>query len=1047
MDYASMKAKADSHWGSLVNLRQPLIHVGMGTCGKAAGAEKVLAAVNQSLRRMSLLGRILQVGCIGMCYLEPIIAVRKAGGPLIYYGNVTPEGTEEILSSYLLDDDPKPQMAVCTLGEDSVDGIPRFSELPMIRPQVRIALRNCGLIDPENIDHYIARGGYSGLKRALQMKPEEVIQEIKDSGLRGRGGAGFPTGVKWDFAEKAPGKTKYFICNADEGDPGAFMDRSLLEGDPHSVLEGMLIGAYGIGAREGYVYVRAEYPLAIKRLESALKQMKEYGLLGRNILGSNFHFRIKIKEGAGAFVCGEETALMASIEGSRGMPNSRPPFPARAGLWGKPTNINNVETLSNVSAILERDAKWFAGHGTEKSRGTKNFSLAGNVNRTGLIEVPMGITLGEIIYDIGGGVPEEKRLKAVQTGGPSGGCIPASLLNLPVEYESLAKAGSIMGSGGMVVMDEDTCMVDMARYFLTFTHEESCGKCMPCRLGTRQMLEILEDICQGIGKPEDLELLEDLSTAVQKGSLCGLGQTAPNPVYTTIQYFRSEYDAHIREKRCPAVVCPALFTAPCQHGCPIGMDIPAYIALVREGRLDDAYKVLLRTNPFPSVCGRVCDHPCQLKCRRGTLDEPVGIKNLKRYITDHARPPEAKPLTPIRKERIAIIGAGPAGLTAAKDLFLRGYQVTLFEALPEPGGMLRYGIPEYRLPKNILKNEIDAILGLGIELQTATRVGQDIPWLLILEEYDAIFLAPGAQRSTSMGIKGEALKGVQGAVEFLREVNLSHSFDVGDRVAVVGGGNSAIDAARSVLRLGAREVHILYRRLLEDMPAQKEEIRAAEEEGVKIHFLVSPIEIAGTNGRVEEVVCQRMILDEFDSSGRRRPRPIPNSEFSLSVDRVLMATGQSTEMPFKGQFGSVEVSQRGLVEIREGAFTRTGHPKVFAGGDVVTGPSTVAWAIAAGHRAASEIDATTCLRNQESPLTVTGEAEITIPMEIDEVVVERPRERMPVRAAEERCKSFSEAELGYTDEQALSEACRCLRCDIQIEEEFEEPAQKEIVGA
>jgi NADH-quinone oxidoreductase subunit F len=402
-----------------------------------------------------------------------------------------------------------------------------------------------------------------------------------------------------DFARKAL-DSKFFICNADEGDPGAFMDRSLLEGDPHSVLEGMLIGAYCIGAKDGYVYVRAEYPLAIRRIETALKQMEKYGLLGENILGSGFHFQIKIKEGAGAFVCGEETALMASIEGSRGMPRSRPPFPAQAGLWGMPTNINNVETLSSVSAIMERGAAWYAGYGTEKSRGTKTFSLAGNVNRTGLIEVPLGITLGEIIYDIGGGIPKGKKLKAVQTGGPSGGCIPVSLLNLPVDYEALAAAGSIMGSGGMVVMDEDTCMVDMARYFLTFTHSESCGKCLPCRLGTKQMLNILEAICGGRGKAEDLERLETLSEAIQKGSLCGLGQTSPNPVRTTLRYFMSEYEAHPR-KAMPATVCGACSP---RHASTRARSrwTPAYLTLAREGRLEDAHKVLLKPT-FPAVCG------------------------------------------------------------------------------------------------------------------------------------------------------------------------------------------------------------------------------------------------------------------------------------------------------------------------------------------------------------------------------------------------------------------------------------------------------------
>ena len=559
MDFTLVKTQAEREWEALQNPQQPLIYIGMGTCGRAAGAEEVYAAAKQTLKQMDMSGRILQVGCIGMCYLEPLMAVRKPGGPFLYYGNLTAKRTEEILSAFLLDDDFKSEWAVCSLGEGSVGEIPRFEELPMIKPQKRIALRNCGLIDPEEIKHYIARDGYSGLQKALLMKPEEVIQEVKDSGLRGRGGAGFPTGVKWEFANKAPGRTKYIICNADEGDPGAFMDRSLLEGDPHAVLEGMLIGAYAIGCNEGYIYIRAEYPLAIKRLETALEQMKQYGLLGKKILGSTFRFQIHIKQGAGAFVCGEETALMASIAGGRGMPRSRPPFPAGKGLWGKPTNINNVETLANVSAILARGARWFASYGTEKSKGTKTFSLAGKVQRTGLIEVPMGISLGEIINEIGGGVPKGKTLKAVQTGGPSGGCIPAELFDLPVDYESLAEAGSIMGSGGMVVMDENTCMVDITRYFQAFTAEESCGKCIPCRLGTRQTLDILNDICAGQAAPEDLEVIERVSETVRKGSLCGLGQTAPNPVRTTLRYFRPEYEHHILDKKCPAGVCKALF--------------------------------------------------------------------------------------------------------------------------------------------------------------------------------------------------------------------------------------------------------------------------------------------------------------------------------------------------------------------------------------------------------------------------------------------------------------------------------------------------------
>lgn len=558
MDYTSMKTKADREWNFLENLPQPLVQIGMGTCGKAAGAGAVLAAVKRTFKKTHYLGRVMEVGCIGLCYLEPLMAVRKPGRPFIYYGNLNPEKAEEILSRYILEDDPSPRLAACTLGNGSIEGIPRFHELPMIRPQVRIALRNCGLIDPENIDHYIARGGYSGLRRALEMPPEEVIREIKASGLRGRGGAGFPTGLKWEFAAKTQSKTRYIVCNADEGDPGAFMDRSLLEGDPHAVLEGLLIGAYAIGSAEGYIYARAEYPLAIQRVETALKQMNTYGLLGKGILGSRFQFQVQIKQGAGAFVCGEETALMASIMGERGMPRPRPPFPAQRGLWDKPTNINNVETWVNVPRIMARGADWFASIGTERSKGTKVFALTGKVRNTGLAEVPMGVSIRDIVFEIGGGIQNDRKYKAVQIGGPSGGCIPWSLIDTPVDYDSLVKAGAMMGSGGMVVVDDTTCMVDLARFFMHFVQSESCGKCTPCRVGTRLMLECLERICAGEGKPGDIDWLIEMGHRVKSHSLCGLGQTAPNPVLTTIQYFRDEYEAHVDHRVCPAGACTAL---------------------------------------------------------------------------------------------------------------------------------------------------------------------------------------------------------------------------------------------------------------------------------------------------------------------------------------------------------------------------------------------------------------------------------------------------------------------------------------------------------
>jgi len=560
MTFGEIHKQAILEWEALQNSEKPRIFVGTATCGRAAGAMAVLEAIDKELSRRNIDAIITQVGCIGLCYAEPLVDIIKANRPRICYGGVSPEIIPQLIEDYIISDNPRPDMALGTIGEYSIDGLPKLFELPMLRPQVRISLRNCGLIDPEDIKQYVANGGYSGLAKALRMSPEEVIEEIKKSGLRGRGGAGFPTGQKWEFCRRSPGKEKYLICNADEGDPGAFMDRSLLESDPHAVLEGMLIGAYAIGATQGYIYCRAEYPLAIERLKMALKQMAEYRLLGDNMLGSGFSFQIEMKEGAGAFVCGEETALMMSIEGKRGMPRSRPPFPAVSGLWGKPTNINNVETWANVSAILQRGGDWYASFGTEKSKGTKTFALAGKIVRTGLIEVPMGISLGDIIYEIGGGIVGGKRFKSVLTGGPSGGCLPASMLDLPVDYESLTQAGSIMGSGGMVVADEDTCMVDLARYFLSFTQAESCGKCVPCRVGTRHMLNILERITQGEGQSRDIERLERLAQVVKSTALCGLGQTAPNPVLTTIRYFRDEYETHINERRCPALACTALIS-------------------------------------------------------------------------------------------------------------------------------------------------------------------------------------------------------------------------------------------------------------------------------------------------------------------------------------------------------------------------------------------------------------------------------------------------------------------------------------------------------
>jgi len=560
-NYQEIRRRAEGKLAAAHPAEKLRVFIGLGTCGLAAGGNAVLSALREKLAQKAIQADIIQVGCIGMCFNEVLVDIAKPGRPRISYGSVTPQMVAELVDDYILEDNPRPDLAVGVIGDEPFAGIPSWKELPFFRTQNRRVVRNCGFIDPEMIEDYITHDGYLALAKVLaQMTPEEAIAEVKRSGLRGRGGAGFPTGLKWEFTRQAKGEPKYVVCNFDEGDPGAFMNRSEVEGDPHSLLEGMAIAAYAIGAQQGFIYGRAEYPLAIQRLKKAIAQAEEAGLLGDDILGSGFSFRIAIKEGAGAFVCGEETALLASIEGRRGMPRPRPPFPAQSGLWGKPTVINNVGTLFNISRIFLHGADWAAQIGTEKSKGTMVFCLVGQVARSGLVEVPMGTPLREIIFGIGGGIREDGQFKAVQTGGPSGGCIPASLLDLPVDYESLTQAGSIMGSGGMVVMDQNTCMVDIARYFLNFTQSEACGKCVPCRLGTKRMLEILEGITRGEGEESDIDLLVEFAAMVKEASLCGLGQTAPNPVLTTIKYFRDEYEAHIKERRCPALKCEALIT-------------------------------------------------------------------------------------------------------------------------------------------------------------------------------------------------------------------------------------------------------------------------------------------------------------------------------------------------------------------------------------------------------------------------------------------------------------------------------------------------------
>ncbi len=1013
-----------------------IIFVCQGTGCLSSGSDAVYEALRGQIAQQEISDvEVDFTGCHGFCEQGPNVVVEPEG---IFYTHVQPEDAAEIVSSHLRDGKPLERLFY----RDPVTGksIPYYSEINFYKKQQRVILRNCGQVNPEKIEHYIARGGYRALKKAFSMTPEQVIEEVKKSGLRGRGGAGFSTGLKWEFCRKSPGDKKYVICNADEGDPGAFMDRSILEADPHSVIEGLTIAGYAIGAQEGYIYVRAEYPLAVKRVRVALEQAHQRGFLGKDILGSGFNFVVHIKEGAGAFVCGEETALMASIEGRRGMPRPRPPFPAQSGLEGKPTTINNVKTLASIPVIIDRGAEWFAGIGTERSKGTAVFAITGKIANSGLVEVPMGTPLSTIIFDIGGGIPRGKKFKAVQTGGPSGGCIPARFLDSPVEYETLAKLGSIMGSGGMVVMDETTCMVEVARYFLSFTQAESCGKCVPCRLGTKQMLEILTRITQGKSDEQDIDTLLTIARTVKECSLCGLGQTCPNPVLTTLEYFREEYEAHIKEKRCPAAVCDALMVSPCQHTCPVGINIPKYVAQIAKGDYLGAIETIRERNPFPAICGRICHHPCEGRCRRGELDEPVAIRALKRFAADwyfeHADElPAPEPFPKTRKQKVAIVGAGPTGLSCAYFLAQMGYPVTVFEALPVGGGMLSVAIPDFRLPRHVIEKEIDYIIKCGVEIRYNRPVNVNFTIEDIRNSgFDAVFIAAGAQKSQSIGIPGELedIEGFYYGLRFLRDVKVGKPIKIGRRVAVIGGGNVALDASRTTLRLGAEEVSIFYRRSREEMPVTEVEYNEAVAEGIKVNFLVSPTRVVNNDWKVTGLQCVRMRLGEPDATGRRRPVPIPGSEFFAPADTVIAAVGQAPDLSFLPPDSALERIRWERLAVDENKLA-TNIPGVFAGGDFVSGPGMVIDAIAAGRRGAIAIDK--FLHGDASPVYMYD----LKPSIVEEEKVEEEetswepkfRPEIPRLAVPERKVSFKEVEQGLSDDEARREAKRCLRCDLE----------------
>ena len=996
-----------------------------GTGCVSSKCEAIRDTLVEELEKLGLTDKVavVETGCIGTCAVGPILYVLPDE---TYYTEMTPDKVRDIVRKHFAQGEPIQDYTFYdTIQKKHVSNI---HDIAFFKDQVRIALRNCGLIDFKTVNSYVAKDGYLALARILEKGDRmAVIREMKESGLRGRGGAGFPTGVKWEAAYNQPGDEKYIICNADEGDPGAFMDRSVFEGDPHSVIEGMLIGGYAIGANHGVVYIRAEYPIAADRLADALIVAREQGLLGKDIMGSGFDFDIEIRIGAGAFVCGEETALMASVEGQRGEPRQKPPFPFQSGLFGKPTIINNVATLATVPAVMLNGASWFRQFGTEKSPGTKVFALSGNIVNTGLVEVPMGTPLSEVVYSIGGGIPNGKKFKAAQTGGPSGGCITAENINTPLDYESLAALGSIVGSGGLIVMDEDTCMVDTARFYLDFIQEESCGKCTACRVGTKRMLEILNRIVAGEGKPGDVETLEHLGAIIKDTAMCGLGQTAANPVLSTIRYFREEYDEHIIEKKCRAGVCGDIVSSPCENTCPAGINIPGYMSLIATGDYMGAARIMLRDNPLSGICGRVCTHPCERRCRRGTVDEAMNICELKRFATDWAYNqgfPTDEDLKPIAKldKRVAIIGAGPSGLTCGYYLARLGYQVDIYEAERRAGGVMTYGIPDYRLPLNILEREINHIERAGVNIILNTKIGDDISFRSVYENYDAVFIAIGAQKTLHMGIPGEEeLEGVYHGLDFLKRRFLQNDLDfTGKKVAVIGGGNTAIDSARTAVRLGAEKVSILYRRTREDMPADKVEIKDALEEGVEIRTLLNPVELIGENGKLKSIRIMKQNLGQFDSSGRRKAVSSGES-FVEDFDVVIPAISQTPDTKFAQ--GKMQLSGDRIVADK---YTQaTSLPGVFVGGDAHRGPEDIVNAVHEAKVAVMGID---------KYLGGKGELYKGFEQEITDYHIEGdiiPHNRFLTRqlGVEEAVGSFRERNLGMHELDARAEASRCLRCD------------------
>jgi NADH-quinone oxidoreductase subunit F len=998
---------------------------------RAFGSLNLITALRSEVHKRGL-GALVEVrptGCQWLCARPPVVSIDPMG--IVYFG-VTVDDVDDLIGQTLVRGKPLERLCYRDPTTDALcserEQIPFFN-------QEDVVLTNCGIIDPTDINQYVQRNGYNALETVLSsMTPETVIDFVKRSGLRGRGSAGFPTGLKWEQTREERRVPKYVICNTDQGDPAGFLDRAILEGDPHSVLEGMIIAGYAVGATRGYICCRAEYPIALEHLSMAVGQARQLGLIGENILGLPFTFDIEIIAGAGSFVCSQDTAMIASLEGRRAVPRPSPPYPSETGLGGQPTTINNVETLANIRHIILMGHERFAQTGTRRSKGTKVFSLSGQVVNSGLVEVTFGTTLRKMIYEIGGGIARGRRLKAVQMGGALGGCVAERHLDIPVGYGALDSVGATMGSGGMVVLDERTCMVELARTFMAFAAEESCGKCAPCRQGTRQMLEILTRLCRGEGREGDVDLLERIGKVVSSSALCGLGQNAPRTVLSTISHFREEYDEHVRDRRCRSGVCDRLIVSACRHTCPAGVDVPRFLAHISAGRYAEAGEVVRESHPFPAVCGRICRHPCETHCRRGDLEDPLALRLLMRFASDRCmenEPAGAGPFAVTRKERVAVVGGGPAGLTCAYHLARLGYAATVFEAKAEAGGMLTAVVPAFRLPPEILAREIEAVVRAGVELRTGSPISSDHTLEHLRRDgFAAVFIAAGARGSQRLGVPGEDTRdGLLYGLDFLRDARRGPAPALGDRIVVIGGGDTSVDAARTARRLrpGA-SISIVCLESGGEMPALGSSVEQALAEDIRLLPGLGVRRIVEAGGRVQGVATQ--ILDRiFDTGGRYDPAYLSGTEEIMSCDTVIVAARETPDESFMPAQSRLQRERWEALVVDRKRLT-TNVPWIFAGGGFVTGAASVVDAIAAGARAARSIDGFLRGRAASGPVGLEDKrpaGAASDPVEPSDA----PRAKARLRETRLEDLGFDEVELCLSEEEARLEASRCLRCDIQ----------------